>query len=88
MFETANYLEAVVWWVMGVVVLAAGIRRREHLWAGVVAALTLVAFGFSDVVEVGTGAWWRPWWLLVWKVVCVGVLLVLLVRQARFVRRR
>jgi hypothetical protein len=87
MFQTTNYLEAVLWWVMGVVILVAGVRRREHLRPAIVGSLTLVAFGLSDVVEVQTGAWWRPWWLLVWKAGCVGVLLLLLIRHTRFIRR-
>jgi hypothetical protein len=38
-------------------------------------ACVLVAFGFSDVVEIQTGAWWRPWWLLVWKGACLLAML-------------
>jgi hypothetical protein len=42
-----------------------------------VAAAVLLAFGGSDVVETRTGAWWHPWWLLVWKGLCVVALVVL-----------
>jgi hypothetical protein len=52
-----------------------------------VAAVTLVLFGISDVVEVETGAWYRPWWLLVWKGVCVMVLGYLLITYIREKRR-
>ncbi|QDV31830.1 hypothetical protein Spb1_37750 [Planctopirus ephydatiae] len=34
-------------------------------------AIALVLFGLSDAVEIGSGAWWRPWWLLAWKATCV-----------------
>lgn len=34
-------------------------------------AFALVLFGLSDAVEIWSGAWWRPWWLLVWKAACV-----------------
>ncbi|HTD65354.1 MAG TPA: hypothetical protein VK846_02340, partial [Candidatus Limnocylindria bacterium] len=36
-----------------------------------VLALTLAVFGGSDLVEARTGAWWKPWWLFVWKALCV-----------------
>ncbi len=28
-------------------------------------------FGVSDLVEIYIQAWWRPWWLLVWKASCI-----------------
>ena len=44
-------------------------------------AVILILFGISDFVEMATGAWWRPWWLLVWKVLCViiGFILIILI---------
>jgi glycerol-3-phosphate acyltransferase PlsY len=84
-FRNSNYLEAGLWWALALVMLVTWIRSRHS--AAIVAAATLLAFGFSDVVEASTGAWWRPWWLLLWKALCVGVLLVLLIRHARGVRR-
>jgi hypothetical protein len=33
--------------------------------------LLFAFFGLSDLVEVTTGAWWRPWWLLAWKAACL-----------------
>jgi hypothetical protein len=47
------------------------------------AAGTFVLFGASDLIEVRTGAWWRPWWLLAWKAACVFALIVLLVGYYR-----
>jgi hypothetical protein len=83
-FETLNYIEAALWGVIGVVLFAfaagrAGARRRR----AAVAAGTFVLFGVSDVIEVRTGAWWRPWWLLAWKAACVFSLVVLLVGHYR-----
>ena len=52
-----------------------------------IAAVTFCAFGVSDIVEVETGAWWRPWWLLVWKGLCIVVLLVLLWQHYRAGKR-
>ena len=74
---TLNRVEMFLWLLMAVVVYvktrrgAAGVVRLG--WAAVV---LLVLFGVSDAVESVTGAWWRPWWLLVWKGVCVVGLVV------------
>jgi hypothetical protein len=46
-------------------------------------AFTLAVFGGSDLVEARTGAWWRPWWLFVWKAACVLVLLLGFIRYYR-----
>lgn len=35
------------------------------------AYLLLLLFGCSDIIEMKTGAWWQPWWLLVWKAICI-----------------
>ncbi len=71
-FKVGNYVEAGLW-------VAIGIAFAVHFFIGkdrsnkisLVAFVTFIAFGLSDVVEVSTGAWWRPWWLLVWKGMCV-----------------
>ena len=34
-------------------------------------AAVLIPFGLSDLVECVTGNWWTPWWLFVWKALCV-----------------
>lgn len=66
LFIYANYAEAGLWVVIGIVVAIFGRSRfRYALFA------FLVLFGFSDVVEVQTGAWYRPWWLFAWKACCV-----------------
>ena len=82
LFRQANYAEAGLWAVIGV--FAAAIAFRRSGWARgrcLLLAATMFAFGASDVVEAGTGAWWRPWWLLVWKGTCVLVLLGLFVEH-------
>jgi hypothetical protein len=40
------------------------------------ASALLFAFAISDVVELRTGVWWRPWWLAVWKAACLAGLAV------------
>jgi hypothetical protein len=76
LFRTINYIEAGFWGVIGAgfAVRAVRLGNGAGKWKCVVAAVTLFAFGGSDVVETRTGAWWHPWWLLVWKGVCVIVL--------------
>ena len=70
-----NAVEAAWWGVLGVGLLIGkgrGETRVYRRWLGVV----LVVFGASDVIEIWTGAWWRPWWLGVLKVAC-GFLIVM-----------
>lgn len=83
-FVTANYAEAALWGLIAVLCAAYALRRsgvaRRRSWQ---AAAAFLVFGLSDVVEVHTGAWWRPRWLLVWKAACVVVLLALAVDAYR-----
>lgn len=70
-----NSLEAVWWMSVGVVVWLKTERRQSiRRRLGFATAVWFVLFGVSDVIEVFTGAWWRPWWLLVWKVTCLVAL--------------
>ncbi len=82
-FVIANYAEAALWIAIGlgfaIVALARPTARRRAL----LAAATLIAFGLSDIVETRTGAWWRPWWLFVWKAMCVAALLALAIDHFR-----
>ena len=77
--EVYNYVEVGLWPAMGLIVAMVALRksgaaRRD----GMIAALTLVAFGASDWFENETGGeWWHPWWLLLWKAACVVALLAL-----------
>ena len=64
--------------------MAWGRPRRLALVAGV----ALVLFGLSDLVEIRTGSWLRPWWLFVWKAVCLGTLVGAYVGYVGYVRRR
>ena len=75
----ASCNQELVWLVVGAAfgVLGAkrgGIARSKCIVAGI----AFLLFGCSDIVEVRTGAWWRPWWLLAWKAGCILTLLALL----------
>jgi hypothetical protein len=78
-FRTANYLEAGLWLAISLIAAVMALRKRGRVRSRcLLLAAAMVAFGFSDIVETTTGAWWRPWWLFVWKAVCVAVFVVLL----------
>lgn len=70
--KDGNLIEAVFWVVFALVLLVKAVKgaskmRRVFLTL----SATVFVFGVSDIVEAHTGAWWRPWRLLVWKVGCV-----------------
>ena len=83
-FKIANLVEAVFWTAIGVVFGIFAIRKinaaRQRF---AVAGVTLFLFGLSDIVESETGAWWRPWWLLLWKGVCIIILAALFILYRR-----
>ncbi len=73
---TGNLLEAALWLVIAVLVAyralrSSGSRRRLY---SILSAAYLV-FSISDVIESQTGAWWRPFWLLLLKGACICVFL-------------
>lgn len=79
---TGNYIEAGLWAVIAVLILAFARKQRGRVWRrGAVGALVLLLFGLSDVVEAQTGAWWRPWWLAVWKGCCLLLMITLLLQH-------
>lgn len=68
-----NEAEAGLWFVIAFV-LALRLRMgRPWRW---LLPLAFAVFGVSDLIEVQTGAWWDPWWLLVMKAACVLVFLL------------
>lgn len=81
-----NSVEVLVWWSAAVYV---GVKSRRLCGADrrVAAAATVffVAFGVSDVWEIFTGTWFRPFGLLALKTVCAAVFVACLgyYRQSR-----
>lgn len=87
-FQVLNLVEAGLWIVLGLIAAWQAARRRSAIRRDLLLlAVALVAFGISDIVETRTGAWYRPWWLLLWKAACLAVMLALLVRHVRRRRR-
>lgn len=73
--EMVNIVE-IFWWIgCGIYLFVRSRATEEPLRTqGRRAAMALAAFGVSDAVELWSGAWWKPWWLLVWKGICIVVL--------------
>jgi hypothetical protein len=83
-------IEAVLWVIIGIAVLVRSRNASGRLrHVGLVAGLAFFAFAGTDLVELRTGAWYRPWWLLVYNVLCVTTLAVcygVYRHQKRFVK--
>lgn len=71
-------MEAGLWIVMGAIVAVLALRKAKRRGTLLTTAIILIAFGVSDLVETRTGARWKPWWLLVWKVGCIALILFLI----------
>ena len=70
-----NLIEAGVWFVLSLALLVYTFRSEKRFRPFLfVLVFTLAIFGASDLVEARAGAWWKPWWLFVWKAVCIVVL--------------
>ena len=65
-----NFAEGCFWLIMAIVVplrFSTELNGRQKL----AAVFSFVGFGISDFVEITTGVWWRPWWLLALKAICL-----------------
>jgi len=79
-FVAAFKVAEAVWWFLVAVVVAAKWRRHAL-------AAAFLIFGASDLIELRTGAWWRPWWLAGLKVACVVAIVALSLAWFRRARR-
>ncbi len=75
LFVSANHIEAGLWILIGLAFLLAAARTGPRRTTCLAAAVAFSLFGLSDLIEARTGAWWRPWWLLLWKAGCIAALL-------------
>ena len=83
-----NLIEAALWFVLGAGLLIYAWLREPHLRPTLrILAITILCFGGSDLVEARTGAWWKPWWLFVWKAACVLVMTACIVRYYRLTKQ-
>jgi len=67
-----NYDEATLWFAIALTVFLR--RKNDNIkltQLAVVVSISFFFFSISDIIEANTGAWWRPWWLLVLKALCI-----------------
>lgn len=82
--DVFNACEAVWWIACGVTVACSGSRlARLSSRRRIILAALLIAFGISDVIEIRTGAWWRPTGLLIFKSVTLTGIVILGVKAVR-----
>jgi len=87
-----NRSEAALWLLISAVIVVHAVARRLR-GASVsrhqtIAALAFAVFAVSDLIECHTGAWWRPWWLLVLKASCVLTLVFCYLAHRKAVAHR
>ena len=93
-----NVFEAVLWTALGIYAVVLATRSKERSATrseerSATRRLLLIAvvfwiFAGSEVMETQTGAWWKPWWLAVWKGGCIAVLITLGTRHYRWHNHR
>ena len=66
-----NYLEAGLWLAICTVLLLRSRKESSNKATFIGLGVTLFLFGVSDIIEVHTGAWWKPKSLLFLKTGCV-----------------
>ena len=81
-----NVLEAFLWTAIAVILLVIAARHRSVRIRAIPASVVFLLFAGSDVMELQTGAWWRPWWLFAWKAACVVTFVALTLSHYRCVR--
>lgn len=78
LFEQFNIFEFFLWQFFAVVSAWYAVRKSRVL--AMALAFAFMFFGISDLVENQTGAWWTPWWMLLWKGTCLLSLVYLIWR--------
>ncbi|MFY9256156.1 MAG: hypothetical protein WAO83_22060 [Fuerstiella sp.] len=82
-----NAFETVLWTLLAVYCIVSAIQIPERRIRLLFAALAFLAFAGSEIMEMQTGAWWRPIWLLIWKAACITILIVLGIDHFRWHRK-
>lgn len=67
--ERYNYFEVFLWGWIGILFITYfSIKGGRHRNRGMIAGVLFILFSISDAIEIQTGAWWSPAWLLLWKI--------------------
>ena len=70
-FYVFNLCEGLLWIGMAIGFLVVLARKRQNVDLMLATSLLFLVFGISDFVEIETGGWYKPWWLLLWKASCL-----------------
>lgn len=81
--QLSNLLEAFVWFSIAAILLVKSRSARIHARTVLVLAVSFAIFGLTDLIEIQSGAWWRPTWLLALKALCVVSFVLCHVRYLR-----
>lgn len=66
-FVVFNICEGILWVTVAAGVMIVLCRKRRNADLMLVLAVLFATFGVSDWVEITTGGWYKPWWMLAWK---------------------
>lgn len=70
--KTFNFIEGIYWLALGIFVLTLSkIIFQKYKKLALFTSLVLILFSITDFIEIETGAYWTPWWLLVWNIICI-----------------
>lgn len=75
-YELFNYLEAGLWFLFSLIFLFKSRNDQINKTTFIALCITLFFFGISDIIEVQTGAWWKPVGLLLLKAGCVVSMII------------
>ena len=70
-----NIIEGIFWIGVSLIFFLSACKRREqHRLFCIYGGVVFVVFACSDFYEAQTGAWWEPWWLILWNAgCCLGI---------------
>ena len=70
-----NIIEGIFWIGVSLIFFLSACKRRErHRLFCIYGGMVFVVFACSDFYEAQTGAWWEPWWLILWNAgCCLGI---------------
>ncbi|MEI8645395.1 hypothetical protein P4S60_07230 [Pseudoalteromonas sp. Hal040] len=86
-----NYAESLFWFIIALCLLVHAFKLGKsdaNFRTSLIASIAFVAFGVSDIIEAQTGAWWRPFSLLVFKIGCIVAFLVCFIKYKKIESNR
>ena len=87
--EIYNWVEVILWPSVGLACLIGTFCKQGKIPGQIwLLALAFAVFGLSDYIELQTGAWWKPWWLLAMKVGCTSAFILVGLSHYRSERAR